>query len=161
MSLKILLLPKMPEGSYFARYDPPRASGLPQYQRQLWDPDCIQGGPATYRSTQAQRRSQALFDAVQKRKQTEALAASGKAKGSKTGEDDEEDDELALEETDPPHRSITFISLAMLECSLLTCVEESSLKKEARHWTIPSSQTSSGNFWKRRFDQVACAPLSL
>ena len=79
-----------------------------EYQRQLWDPDCIQGGPATYRSTQAQRRSQALFDAVQKRKQTEALAASGKAKGSKTGEDDEEDDELALEETDPPAQEHHF-----------------------------------------------------
>ncbi len=73
-----------------------------EYQRQLWDPDCVDTGPAMYGASQANRRSQMLMDAVRKQMLDKAAAAKRDEGGAGDEDDDEEDDILGVSEPDPP-----------------------------------------------------------
>ena len=71
-----------------------------EYQRQLWDPDCVDVGPSMYGASQANRRSQALLDAVRKRLLDKVAAEGAAVTKEKDGFSDDEDD-AAIENIDP------------------------------------------------------------
>ena len=91
-----------------------------EYQRQLWDPGCVESGPAMYGASQANKRSQALLDSVRQRLLAASVNKSNQQSGVKGGRgdsgsqdesfdgSDDEENELIDTARDPPAKEHHF-----------------------------------------------------